>query len=462
KVMVKQDSCKRDSTGKRIEPPRPTSADQKPILFGWQAVPKNCRRIIITEGEIDAMSWAQCGQPALSVPFGGGTGAKHQWLDHEYDDLERFDEILLSFDNDATGQAAIEDLVNRLGPYRCRIIEGLPTKDANEALQKEILDPDTAKALVNRAKFLDPEELRKASIYTDQVVEMFHPNGDEPGFYSPWEKTTYLFKFRPAELTIINGVNGHGKSEVMGHLMLAAMDQGERVCIASMELQPKRLLHRLMRQACAVTGAVPTPEYIRAGMHWTEEKLWLFDVTGTAKAKRILEVFEYAHKRYGIKTFVVDSLMKCGIAEDDYNGQKAFIEALCDFKNKYSLHIFLVTHSRKGESEEKPTGKMDIKGTGAISDLADNVFVIWRNKPKERDIQRLEKGEFRGKENPQTALEEAHAKPDAVLYCCKQRNGDWEGAIGLHFCPYTKQYLNSQSDKPKPYINYQREYGVAA
>lgn len=46
------------------------------ILFGWQAIPDNARRVILTEGEIDAITYHSYGFPALSVPFGGGTGAK--------------------------------------------------------------------------------------------------------------------------------------------------------------------------------------------------------------------------------------------------------------------------------------------------------------------------------------------------------------------------------------------------
>ena len=35
------------------------------------------------EGEIDALSWAAYGQNALSLPFGGGGGAKQQWIENE-------------------------------------------------------------------------------------------------------------------------------------------------------------------------------------------------------------------------------------------------------------------------------------------------------------------------------------------------------------------------------------------
>src|SRR3954447_23549451 len=52
--------------------PVPTEAGCEPVLFGWQAVPPNARTIVLTEGEIDALSWTAYGHPAMSVPFGGG------------------------------------------------------------------------------------------------------------------------------------------------------------------------------------------------------------------------------------------------------------------------------------------------------------------------------------------------------------------------------------------------------
>ncbi|MCX7120827.1 MAG: hypothetical protein NTZ67_03500 [Gammaproteobacteria bacterium] len=59
-------------------------------------------------------------------------------------------------------------------------------------------------------------------------------------------------------------------------------------------------------------------------------------------------MFLHAHLHYGVDVFLLDSLLKCNIAEDDYNAQKAFIEKLCDFKNKYACHVHVIVHPRKG------------------------------------------------------------------------------------------------------------------
>ena len=63
--------------------------------------------------------------------------------------------------------------------------------------------------------------------------------------------------------------------------------------------------------------------------------------------------------------------------------QKEFVEKLCDLKNAIPIHIFLVVHPKKGRDEEEIPGKMDVAGSGGITNLADNLITIWRNKSRE-------------------------------------------------------------------------------
>lgn len=433
-VMCKQ----RDIHDKKNQ--RPTSAEQKPILFGWQAIPDQQRNIFIVEGELDAMALFDYGYPALSVPFGGGGGAKQgNWIENEFNNLDRFEEIYLVMDNDDAGKEATREIILRLGAERCRYVR-LPCKDANKCLMDGI-DAETIETCIRNAKTLDPDELKRAHTFEAKVQKMFRPDENrEPGFLSPWNKAHENILFRYGELTILNGINGHGKSQLACHMILSAMAQGERCCIASMEFKPERLLQRMVMQASALRNGKPSPEYITAIMTWMKESLWIYECTGSAKIDRMLSVMTYARKRYGVKVFLIDSLAKCGMGDDDYNGQKNFVERLCDFKNEFDTHVFLVTHSRKGESEEKPSNKFDVKGTSSITDLADNVYIVWRNKVKER---KLEKNM-----DDQEALD----SPDCILACAKQRNGKWEGKIGLWFEKNCFQYLSRPSDRPHEYV----------
>ncbi|STX50471.1 DNA primase (bacterial type) [Legionella busanensis] len=419
----------------------------EPCLFGWDLMPDAARSVIICEGEIDAMTLYQYGLPALSVPFGGGTGNKHRWIEYEFDRLSIFDEIYLCLDNDEEGLLATLELIERLGRHRCRIVN-LPYKDANECLVANI-DPDKIYRCFKEAKTCDPDELKSATQFVDQVIEFFYPPPNANlGYQPPWEKTKGKIVFRPAELSVWTGINGHGKSQFLGQIILGCITQGAKVCIASLELKPGRMLMRLTKQAGALSQ--PTKEYIRAIHKWYENKLWIFDLLGTTKAQRLLDVFLYARQRYGIDVFVIDSFMKLDIAEDDLKAQKALMEKLCDFKNEHNCHVHIVVHPRKGQDESKPPGKLDTKGTGAISDLADNCFSIWRNKDKEKLIREQSFSE----QNTTDKVINLESEVDCVWGCDKQRNGDWEGGFSFWFDKLSLQYLCRPEKKPYRFVEY--------
>src|SRR5699024_7129338 len=143
--------------------PKPTAANCEPILFGWQAVPADARDIVITEGEIDALRWHAFGYPALSVPFGGGKGGNQQWLENEFDRLERFERIYVSMDMDEVGEQAAAEIITRLGRHRCYRVS-LPHKDANDCLVEGVSSQVMGEALAN-AKTYDPDGLKRADAY---------------------------------------------------------------------------------------------------------------------------------------------------------------------------------------------------------------------------------------------------------------------------------------------------------
>ncbi|MBJ8882507.1 toprim domain-containing protein, partial [Citrobacter freundii] len=300
---------------KRISTERPdgkkvimAEGDCEPCLYGWQAIPNNMRIVILCEGEIDCMSYHQYGFPALSVPFGGGKGAKQQWIEFEYHNLDRFDEIWISMDSDEVGQAAAREIATRLGEHRCRLVK-LPHKDINECLMAGISSDDIV-GYLERASFFDPEELYSAREFYQDTINAFYGK-EQSLFYSPWECLNHNFAFRQAELSLVNGVNGHGKTEVVGHVALEAMRHGVKTCIASLEIKPGILLKRLTRQSTCLK--LPPQLEIESAFKFYDDRLWLFGLTGTAKADRLIEIFTYAWKRYGIELFIIDSLMKCGI-----------------------------------------------------------------------------------------------------------------------------------------------------
>ncbi|MEA5113996.1 MAG: toprim domain-containing protein [Geobacteraceae bacterium] len=422
----------------------------EPCLFGWQAIPENSRTVAITEGELDAVTLYQYGFPAMSVPFGGGSGNKQGWIDHEFPFLQRFETIYLCLDQDAEGWKATEEIVARLGAHRCKIVE-LPHKDANDCLKQGVTVEEMRECFAS-AKSRDPGELKTPSSFRKAVVEEFYPSGGTlPGFDFPWTMRGQTVRVLRGEVSVWTGINGHGKSLILNHVALAAMAQGERVCIASFEMHPRKTIFRMIRQA--IGKEIPSRHEIDTALSWFDDKLWIFDLLGTVKVERMLEVFKYAYQRYGVQQFVVDSLLKCGIPSDDYNGQKAFLDLLNDFANSTDVHVHLVAHSRKDENEFVPAGKMDVKGNGDITNLASNVWSVWRNKVKESDLAKLDAGE-----SVKLSRAEIERKPDALLMCVKARDDRLdEGKIGLFFHKPSLQYLSKVHSLPEQYIDFEAE-----
>lgn len=395
------------------------------LLFGWQAIPTNARTAVICEGELDALALWDYGYPALSVFSGAGNLA---WLENEFDALARFDEILLCLDGDEAGQKGTAQLVERLGRERCRIVR-LPNKDANDCLMAGVQKSDIDAAFAS-AECVPPERLKDAGAFLADVLHLFHPTeGDANGVMLPWPRLMQKVQLRTGEFSIWTGISGHGKSMMLGQVMLSAAEQGERICIASLEMRPGRTLQRMVRQALGQHS--PTPDEIKRAMAWLEDRVWLYDFVGEVEADRVLKTFAYARKRYGVTQFVIDNLMMMDASEEDLDRQTKVIKKLMAFKSEHDCHLHLVAHSRKTADESKAPRKLDVKGSGNIVNQADNVFSVWRNKPKEEKGGRAE-------------------DPDAILFVEKQRNGDWEGALDLWFARPCMQYLDRGTSSPAP------------
>lgn len=403
--------------------------DCEPILFGWQAIKPDARAVILTEGELDAMAWHAYGYPALSVPTGANG---HAWIEGEYTALEPFDTVYLSFDMDDAGQRSIAELCERLGRERCKVLM-LQHKDANECLMRGVAHDVMALALRN-ARTLDPSELRNIGEFEDAIVAEL--SRVDEGMVLPWRKTHSVVKLRPGELSVWAGVNGHGKSQIVSHVVAYQAVNGIRCCVASMEWRTPAWGLRMVRQIAAL--AATTEMYTRTVVQALSSSLWTFHVSGSAKADRILDVFRYARRRYRIDLFVIDNLTKCGFADDDYTGQKKFVEALADFARETDCHVLLVAHMRKGESEDHASGKFGVKGSGGITDMAATVVEVWRNKARERALIDAEQTHA---PIPEKYQADGPRGMDTMLYVHKQNATGIEPAIALWFAKDCGQFL---------------------
>jgi twinkle protein len=411
--------------------PVPTAKDCEPILFGWQAVPESARAIVITEGEIDAMSWAAYGYPAMSVPFGGGGGNKQQWIENEYERMDRFEKIYIATDMDKPGDEAALEIASRLGRHRCFRVK-MPMKDANECLVSGIT-PEAMDEAILYAQALDPEGLRKASDFEGQVVGLFWPSqGHHAGYRTPYGKLDGKLLFRPAEVSLWTGSSGAGKSQILSDCIVDWVKQGSRICLSSLEMRPQQTLKRMVKQTVGVDR--PTESAIAESLQWLDRGLLLYERVGKASVDGLLEIFDYARAKYGCDQFVIDSLMRLGIESDDYNGQEKALYRIVDWSLDKSVHTHLVAHSRKGERDRGVPETEDIKGAMEIGANAFNILAVWRNRKLEDEIKAA------GTDAEKETLKQ---KPGVILNVAKQRNGDFEGKIGLWFDQESYRYHSS-------------------
>lgn len=255
-------------------------------------------------------------------------------------------------------------------------------------------------------------------------------------------------EFRPGEITIWGGINGHGKSLITGQVALQLARDGNRVAVISLEMSPGRTLYRMWRQYLA---HVPTPEdNAEEFLQKLSTRMTLLNYVGAIDIEVILGAITVAgmplaQDGWECKHIFIDNLMRCVSGdggERTMNDQKNFVQALTEIAQALRVHIHLVHHVRKGATEEERVGKFSFKGSGAIVDQADNAILIQRNRAKEKKAN-----------DHKLSYQEDADDPDSWLTVCKQRNGDWEGEVGLWFDPSAAAFCPNPDRKIRWFLD---------
>lgn len=283
-------------------------------------------------------------------------------------------------------------------------------------------------------------KIRKASEFRDDLKRTLFMPPETPRVVTGFENMLGKFDIRESEMTVWAGPNGQGKSMVTTQVGLSMCEQGQTVCLASVEMKPHKTLERM---ACMAYGTNDlTPRMVDDFMSWTNGRLWMYDHVGSVDPKEMVGVVRYAVTELGIQQFVVDNLQKCIVREDDYNGQKDFADRLFAIAKDSRSHVHLVHHTRKVDG--MPT-KNDVKGASSITDLVDNVILVYRNMHKERVAD--------GKEQvkKQEEYEQIMNQPDVYLDLVKQRHSGFEGCFGYWKSSECPQFVERRGAAPKLY-----------
>lgn len=272
----------------------------------------------------------------------------------------------------------------------------------------------------------DKDNVKRPHEFADEVLARFDGVALN-GASMPWSKTHDQIRFRSGEVSMWSGFNGHKKSMVLGYISLGFIQQNEPVCIASFEMKPASTISRMVMQA---TGTIkPTKYALDQFLEFSDGNLWLYDQQGSVTPEQLYGVIYYTAEKLGIKHFIIDSLMRVVAGEDNYNAQKDFVTKLCAIAQETNIHIHFIHHNKKGD-ESKPAGRYEAKGSSSLSDNVHNAFNIWSKKDQQTEV------EF----------------PDVVIRCDKQREGEWEGTIGLWFLEESLQFAGTPDSRTRIWI----------
>jgi twinkle protein len=245
------------------------------------------------------------------------------------------------------------------------------------------------------------------------------------------------------QTSVWTGLNGSGKSTLLGQLLIEAVDNGFGVCAFSgelpnplfrywIELQMAGPFHlskkydELLESDRAFVDS-QTATKIRA---WYYDKFFLYDSMSAIDTESVMRVFSNAARRHDCKIFLIDNLMMMinGSDDDYYRKQSEFMKTVSEFAKKYDVHIHIVAHPRKTNGR---VTKMDISGSGNISNLADNAFGVHRMSNEDKEDKDMVQ----------------YAECDTLLEIFKSRfTGRQEVTIGLRFHEDSKRLYMAKDD----------------
>lgn len=423
--------------------------DTTPLLYGMEKA-DTTKPLLICEGEIDRLSAIEAGfYNAVSVPFGAGN---YQWIEYNLSWLDTFEKIILWADEDEAGQKMIKEVVPRLGEYRCYVVsidsryKFASVKDS----QFKVNDINEVLYFHGKKAVIELIESAKESPITNIIdmadVESFDINKHEKVTSGIKGLDKWIHGFMLGTVNIITGTNGAGKSTFVNQMCICEpLEHGYKTFVFSAEipngqlkswihynLAGKKNIQEVDNGEFAPKGYI-VPYKIKKRMEdWYRKKVFFYNNDEDFRAASILQKMEEVARRYGVKNFVLDSLMLINLECSEYElnrKQTDFMSELVKFARKYRAVVHLVAHPRKTDAQR--VIKADIAGSGNITNLAHYVIAIYRVTQKEKD-----KG----------------TKHDVIIDLFKNRpTGFQDKAIGLYYDYPSKRFYGDSDNADREY-----------
>jgi twinkle protein len=331
-------------------------------LFGRDKFNGGGKRVIVTEGEIDALSVAQASwvkyskfYPVVALP----SASSVKLLIEERKWLRSFKEIIIVFDEDEAGDTAKQEAVNILGFDKVKITK-LPLKDANEVLREKganILMQHIYDAYEYSPKgIMTPEEIWREIEVEDTVTSVPYPA-------CLGGLNIKLKGMRGGEIVLFTSGSGSGKTTILREIMLHVLETTDAMIgIASFEELPKEMLKKMAGMAMNRNLAeqeIPKEE-LRKGFekYLYGGRVLLLDPAkiDSSKFSDVMDALEYLCLK-GCKYLFFDHIT---LFTSEFSDGLQSLEAtdramgaLLRLVKKYNVWLGLVSHLRKVATGQK-------------------------------------------------------------------------------------------------------------
>ena len=385
-------------------------------LFGQQnfGTGGSTKTIVVTEGELDALSvWqARPNWPVVSVP--NGAKAARKALQYQLNYLLAFDEIVLMFDNDTAGIEATEECISLFPSDRVFMANLGQYKDASEAIQAG--DGEAIRqAMWNKRSYV-PKSLIDGRDIFDLVASPLH--GRDADYPYP-ELNDVTGGLRQGELVTVTAGSGTGKSTLCGEIAANLIRQKQPVGYIALEESVKRTGLRLMTVAANkplhLNNEIPKEEFKKAFDSTLGSGLvYLRDGFGSICPDSLLNDIRYLVKTNEVKWIILDHLsilLSGNESQDERKMIDVVMTKLRSFCEETGIGMILISHLRrnqgdKGHEDGASISLGQLRGSHSIAQLSDLVIALERDisNGENRALLKVLKNRFTGKTGPAGSL----------------------------------------------------------
>ena len=364
----------------------------KITLFGQNLWRDGGKMVVITEGEIDALTVSKVQNnkfPVVSVPSGASSAKKY--IKKELEWLSKFENIVLMFDEDEAGKSATIECANIL-PVKKVKIASLPAKDPSELLQNgqgsKIIDA------MWEAKAYTPQGIiegvnTKELLLNDDYVETI-----------PYQWNGFNQKLggiRKGELVLLTAGSGTGKSQVCREIAYHLISQKEKVGYIALEESVKRSVRGIVSVGLNQLIHLPevkeklTEEEIINEWNNIKDYICFYDHFGSSDTEDLMNRIRYMVQSLDCKTIILDhiSIVISGLADGD---ERRLIDNtmtnLRKLVEEVKCAMFVVSHLKRpegktGHEEGVQTSLSHLRGSHSLAQLSDAVVGFERNQQDE-------------------------------------------------------------------------------